>query len=737
MQQSRLAAEARGAGQSKSGRQDKRGRHLLARNTRLHVGEKRHGAASPPCCVRRATRSDAGIPVCFTRQDTPWLDEGTAMTDRRDDDFRIRPSAPKSRGKGFVSKVLKQVGKAGGKSAVRRPALAGGKGQHAGQRPGSRLGRGHTAARFAGASLTPFSRRVTIKTLLVNQRQASPRSLAKHLRYIERDGAGRDGEPGRAYGPQADEADLGAFKERCQDDRHHFRFIVAPEDGAELDDLRTYTRHLMGSMEADLGTRLDWVAVDHWNTDNPHTHIVLRGRDDTGKDLIIAGDYIAHGFRHRAAELATEWLGPRTELEIQQALLREVEQGRWTSLDRTLKREAGNDGQIHVERLNELRLQRQRLLLIGRLQRLQRMGLADEIRAGTWVIHADTEKTLRAQGERGDIIRTMQRAMSGQTRELAVFEPGEVGRTIIGRVAAKGLADELYDRGYLVVDGIDGKAHYVALNARNELANYPTGAVVEVRGSAELRAADKNIAALASDGIYRTDHHLAIEQGRAKHGRDPREVVAGHLRRLEALRRAGIVERVADGLWKVPHNLAERGCHYDAQRLGGVTVELKSHLPVERQTRVIGATWLDHQLIGGGKALCDVGFGGDARQAMQQRADFLVAQGLAERRGQSVIFACNLLATLRNQELTQTAKDIAADTGLEHRPAADGQRVVGIYRCSVMLASGRYAMLDDGIGFSLVPWKPLIEHRLGLQIAATVRGGGVSWEIGRMLGVSV
>ncbi|ODN62862.1 hypothetical protein BA763_24375 [Burkholderia cenocepacia] len=111
-----------------------------------------------------------------------------------------------------------------------------------------------------------MSRRVTIKTLLVNQRNASPQSLAKHLRYIERDGAGRNGEPGRAYGPQTDEADLDAFKERCQDDRHHFRFIVSPEDSAELDDLRTYTRHLMNRMEADLGTRLDWVAVDHWNS---------------------------------------------------------------------------------------------------------------------------------------------------------------------------------------------------------------------------------------------------------------------------------------------------------------------------------------------------------------------------------------------------------------------------------------------------------------------------------------
>ncbi len=664
------------------------------------------------------------------------------MSDRRDDDFRVRPSAPKNRGKGqgqsFVSKVLKQAGKAsGGKSSMRHSAASGGQGQRAGQRPGSRLGRGHTAARFAGAKLTPMSRRVTIKTLLVNQRDASPQSLAKHLRDIERDGVGRDGEPGRAYGPQTDEADLDAFKERAADDRHHFRFIVSPEDGAELDDLRTYTRHLVNRMEADLGTRLDWVAVDHWNTDNPHTHLIVRGRDDTGKDLIIAGDYIAHGFRHRAAELATEWLGPRTELEIQQTLQREVEQERWTSLDRTLQREAVEDGRVQIERLNEPRLQRQRLLLIGRLQRLQRLGLADETQPGTWAIHADAEKTLRALGERGDIIRTMQRAMSGQPRELAVFEPGDDGRTVIGRVVGKGLADELHDRGYLVIDGVDGKAHYVALNARDELANYPTGAVVEARGSADVRAADRNIAALASGGLYRADHHLAIAQGQAVPGRDPQAVVAAQGRRLEALRRAGIVERVAEGLWKVPDDLPEQGRRYDAQRLGGVAVELKSHLPIERQACVIGATWLDQQLIGGGKGLGELGFGGEARQALQQRADFLIEQGLAEKRGPRVILVRNLLATLRNRELAQAAKSIATETGLEHRPVGDGQRVAGIYRRNVVLASGRYAILDDGKGFSLVPWKPVIEQRLGQQLAATVRGGGVSWEIGRQRGSSI
>ncbi|MDO8775608.1 MAG: DUF3363 domain-containing protein, partial [Burkholderiaceae bacterium] len=430
------------------------------------------------------------------------------------------------------------------------------------------------------------------------------------------------------------------------------------------------------------------------------------------------------------------WLGPRTELEIQQSLQREVEQERWTSLDRTLKRETGDDGRVQIERFNEPKLRRQRLLLIGRLQHLQRLGLADETQPGTWVIHADAEKTLRALGERGDIIRTMQRAMSGQPRELAVFEPGDDGRSIIGRVTAKGLADELRDRGYLVIDGTDGKAHYVALNARDEPANYPTGALVEVRGSAEVRTADRNIAALTSDGLYRTDYHLAVAQGQVQAGRDPQEVVAAHVRRLEALRRAGIVERVTEELWKVPDDLPERGRQYDAQRLGGVAVELKSHLPIERQARVIGVTWLDQQLIGGDKGLGDLGFGSEVKEALQKRADFLTEQGLAERRGQRVVLARNLLSTLRNRELAQAAKDIAAETGLEHRPLVDGQRVAGIYRRSVMLVSGRYAMLDDGKGFSLVPWKPVIEQRLGQQLSAIVRGGGMSWEIGRRPGLS-
>lgn len=642
-----------------------------------------------------------------------------AMNQNDDDRFRPRMGKNRQRGDAFINRVIRQTNKAGAKAAK------------AGRRPGSRLGRGHVAARFASDLRIPNARRVTIKTRLVNLRKAGARSTSTHLRYIEREGVGRHGEPGKAYGPITDEADLREFDKRGSEDRHQFRFIVSPEDAEQIGDLRSYTRQLMARMEADLGTGLEWVAVDHWNTDNPHTHIVLRGKDDNGKDLIISRDYIAEGMRMRASTLATEWLGPRTELEIQQTRLREVEQERWTTLDRILMCERADDGRIYIERFAAPRLQSQRQMLIGRLQRLTRMGLASEPQSGIWQIHADAKATLRVMGERGDIIRTMQRTMNGKPRELMVFQPDK-GDFLVGRVAGKGLADELYDKGYLVVDGLDGRAHYVTLPPRAELEQYQTGALVEVKPATYMRPADQNIVALAAGGLYRADHHLAVARQQNVPNRDPQELVASYVRRLEALRRAGIVERIAEGVWRVPGELPERGRQYDVQRLGGgAVVELKSHLPIERQIRVIGATWLDQQLIGGGRGLGDMGFGGEVKDALRQRANFLIEQGLAEKRGQRVYLARNLLETLRERELVKAAQDIAAETGLEHRHVTDGKRISGIYRRNIKLASGRYAMLEDSKGFSLVPWKPVVEKRLGNEVSVMVRGNRVSWDIGR------
>lgn len=653
------------------------------------------------------------------------------MASRDDDGFRVRPGAPKNgsgagngrRSQRFVSQVLKQVSKSG--------ANASGAG---GARPASSFGRGRVVAGRAGQSLAVTARRVVIKSRYVVLKKAGAKSVLTHLRYIERDGVTRDGERGQAYGAEIDTADLKAFEERGKGDRHQFRFIVSVEEAGELEDLRGYTREFMQRMATDLETRLDWVAVDHWDTDNPHTHIVLRGRAGEGRgkgqDLVIAPDYMAHGMRMRASELATEWLGPRTEPEIRQGLQREVEQERLTSLDWALLRQATVD----ILDLTQQPKDRQRqTLLRARLQRLEAMELAERVDANQWKLSPNMEQTLTAMGERGDILRAMYKALKGQQREL-VLEPG-LATPVIGRITAKGLADELNDRGYLVVDGVDGRAHYVRLSVGTDLAELPVGGIVEVKTGGGERAVDRNIAGGVREGLYRPADQLV--QLRQEGNPDPQTAIDVHVRRLEALRRSGGVERMADGVWRVPSDLLSRAHAHDAQKAVGVVVELRSHLSIEQQVRAQGATWLDHQMVGNARELSPLGFGVQVRGALQERVGYLLEQGLAERRGSRVVLARNLLSTLRDRELAEVGNVIQNETGLIHRSLRDGGRADGVYRRSVQLASGRFAMLDDGVGFSLVPWRPVVEQRLGFHVSATLRGASATWHIGRERGPSL
>jgi len=646
------------------------------------------------------------------------------MASRDDERLRIKPGAPKrpdgsqsgQRTHRFVSQVLKQVSKAGAKAS-------GARGAH----PASSFGRGRVAAGLAGSRLGADARRVVIKSRYVVLKKAGAHSVSTHLRYIERDGVTRDGERGQAYGPETDTADLKSFEERGKGDRHQFRFIVSVEDAGELEDLRDYTREFMRRMATDLETQLDWVAVDHWDADNPHMHIVLRGRAANGQDLVIAPDYMAHGMRTRASELATEWLGPRSELEIRQGLLREVDQERLTSLDRALLRHATLD---RVDLTRQPNDRQRQTLLRARLQRLEAMELAGRIDANHWQLSPNMQRTLTTMGERGDILRTMHKALRGQQREC-VLET-EPTRPVIGRIAAKGLADELNDRGYLVVDGIDGRAHYARLPVGADLAALPVGGIVEMKSAGRERSVDRNIVGIVRDGLYRSADHLV--QLRQQGVADPQAGVDAHVRRLEALRRSGIVERMVDGVWRVPPDFLSRTQAHDAQRAADGIIELRSHLSIEQQVRAQGATWLDHQMVSDTRNLSPQGFGAQVRGALQDRRDFLVEQGLAKRRGSRVVLARNLLATLRDRELAEAGKVIQHQTGLLHRPLREGERANGIYRRSVQLASGRFAMLDDGMGFSLVPWRPVVEQRLGQQVSAIVRGASVTWELGRQRG---
>ena len=210
---------------------------------------------------------------------------GSAAVTTRDDELRIRAGRIQHGNKGakppksFVGEVMRAAKKAGHTGKNFRGA-SGSKGR-------STFGRGRRAA-LSLSSRSP-GRRVVIMTRIVRHqgKRFTAAPLAKHVAYLKREGVTRDGQDARMFDAASDVANAKAFAERCEDDRHHFRFTVSPEDATQMADLHAFTRELMTDAERDLSTKLDWIAVDHWNTDNPHIHVLVRGRADDEKDLII------------------------------------------------------------------------------------------------------------------------------------------------------------------------------------------------------------------------------------------------------------------------------------------------------------------------------------------------------------------------------------------------------------------------------------------------------------------
>jgi type IV secretory pathway VirD2 relaxase len=582
---------------------------------------------------------------------------------QRDNDLRVRPGRIRDSGrssprpKSFVGQVMRAAKKAGhvGNSFDR------GKGGSS----RSHFGRGRRAA--LSLSLRSTSRRVVMKARVVRHHGTRFRSapMSRHITYLKREGVTRDGADARMFDARSDAADERAFAERCKDDRHHFRFIISPEDAAELGDLRAFTRELMTDVARDLGSKLDWIAVDHWNTDNPHIHVLIRGRAEDGQDLVISRDYISRGFRDRAAERVTLELGPRSERTIQSALEREVEAERWTSLDRALRVAADEGTGVADLRPHasgeDLSLRR---LVVGRAARLERLGLADQVAPGCWTLKPGIEDRLRDLSIRGDVIKTMHRAMSARGREPDVSGFAVHGDAptdpVLGRLVARGLHDELKGSAYAIIEGIDGRTHHVRFADIEMTGDAAPGAIVEARSYEDAKGAER------------------------------------------------------------------------------LSLATRSDLSIEAQVTAPGATWIDRQLLDRDSILASGGFGSEVREAMDRRVDYLASEGLARRQGSRVIFARDLLNTLRQRELTATVARLSAETGLLHNPLSEGERIAGVYRRRITLASGRFAMIDDGLGFQLVPWRPALEQHLGRQVSGiAASGGGVTWSFGRKIGLGI
>ena len=579
-----------------------------------------------------------------------------------DDDFEIRPGRIRNRNSGqSKDRTLK--------AQLRALANRSGHGGRA-SAPRSRRGTGRLArGRIASLRATSRAsqRRVIVKARIVRHQgfrfTAAP--LAQHLTYLKRDGVTRDGKDAELFGSGDGPINGGAFAERCADDRHHFRFIVSPEDASELADVRTFTRELMTDMEKDLGTGLDWVAVDHWNTDNPHVHILVRGKADDGRDLVIDRSYISEGMRARAEQRVTMELGARSEQDIDRTLGREVEVDRWTSLDRRLRSIGDELGGVVDLRPDPYRIGNPtNQHLIGRATKLERMGLADKISPGCWRLKPGLEQSLRDLGTRGDIIKTMHRAMTGQglTAEPSRFAmyDGATPEPVIGRLVERGLHNELTGQAYAVVDGADGRVHHLKFSDIDMTGDAAPGGIVELRVWPDRRGREQS------------------------------------------------------SLWT----------HSDLDLAG--------------QERARGSTWLDKQLIASEPLTLGAGFGSEIEAAKTRRLEYLESEGLAQRRGDRFVLSRNLLGTLRERDLADAGASLSREHNLPYRQGRPHGDVSGVYRGRVQLASGRFAMIDDGLGFSLVPWSKQLDRHLGQYVSGTNRsGGGIEWTLGRSRSIEI
>jgi type IV secretory pathway VirD2 relaxase len=543
---------------------------------------------------------------------------------------------------------------------------------------------------------------VVVKAHLLRMGPTAAKAAALHVRYIERDGVEKDGSKGVLYDARG-AVRARVFEQPRPGEKHQFRFIVSPEDGSELD-LTAYVRRLMATLERDIGRKVEWTAVNHFDTSHPHAHIIVRGIDRDGRELRIDRDYISGGMRWRAQELATQELGPRPERDVRRAQEREVTQQRFTTLDRELERR-GPDHVVEVRtRARSGRIDES--LVIARLEHLEGLRLAERVSRTSWRLSEGWQKRLRDHGSRGDILQQIHAAVRGDPSRYDAVRPGEtlppepgVAATVVtGRVAGKGLSDELKGTFYAVVETPAGRAYHVPLDARSA-QTVGVGDLVSLATPPEtpVRPADRQIAeaAGARGGVFAVD---------ASAGSDAPVLV----RRLRELERAGLVAAEGPARWKVPPDLLDRLAERarDAPPRYRLVVR-KEPLSLKEQVVHRGPVWLDRVET---KTLAHWGLGADVQQAVAARSEVLRRLGIGPDDPDRV-------AKLRELERRQLGAEIAARSGmtfLARVPEGFRGRIQPAERAG---PPGAYAVVSDGERFVVLRTTPALRALQGQSVA--------------------
>jgi hypothetical protein len=302
-------------------------------------------------------------------------------------------------------------------------------------------------------------------------------------------------------------------------------------------------------------------------------------------------------------------------------------------------------------------------------------------------------------------------------------------------VIVRGLSDEDKDRHYVIVDGIDGRTHYVDLGRGDMVEATPNYSIVAIAPKhSGPKAVDRTVADIAAEngGRYSVDIHLRHDPSASAAFAEP------HVRRLEAIRRlGGQIEREADGSWKIGPDHLERAAAFERSQtqLSPVAVETLSTVSLQRQMGIEGATWLDRELVAETPTpIRDLGFGRDVRDALTRRRQWLIEQGFAREEQDRTLYRGNMLSQLRDCELKRVGGQLSGEMGLAYTEARSGTRIEGVYRRHVDLASGRFAVIEKSREFTLVPWRPVLERNIGKSVSGVMRGDAISWTLGRQRG---
>lgn len=330
--------------------------------------------------------------------------------------------------------------------------------------------RSHAQARSRWDSLTPrtLSQRVSVRVTYAKNK--NPGQWKAHGTYIARDSATREGTSSTSgFDATQTDVNIAALLDAWQKagDERIFKIIVSPEFGERMD-LKDQTRKLIRLMENDLGTPLQWVAATHFNTEHPHVHIALRGRDQAGAALRLPRDYIRSGIRTHAEHLATEALGFRTERDTQDAQRREIDQNRYTGLDRIIQRSNDKQSPLFLITIDTTRTrlsERECILqqnLGARLAHLEKMGLARSVAPQQWTVQSEFETVLRILQHSTDRQKMLAAHGALLSDSRLPFEITNIRklRVVEGRILLHA-EDEGSGRRYLLLEGTDAKVHLI------------------------------------------------------------------------------------------------------------------------------------------------------------------------------------------------------------------------------------------------------------------------------------